>query len=80
MFSIIEKIDQALENKERCTLIHKMGKYFHGTVTESWVRVSGAKMRGKVRFASDEKGEVEIDCNDILDILPIKPEPESRGK
>lgn len=68
MFGIIEKIDKALESKEKCTLIDKMGKYFHGVLTDSWVRVSGGKMRGKVRFESEEKGEIEVDCNDILDI------------
>ena len=30
------------------------------------------KMRGKIVFASDEKGSVEIDCNDILDLLPAQ--------
>jgi hypothetical protein len=69
MFSIIEKIDKAVETKQKCTLIDKMGKYFHGTINDSWVRVSGGKMRGKVRFASDEKGEIEVDANDILDLL-----------
>ncbi len=69
MFGIIEKIDKALESKQKVTLIDKMGRYLHGTVKDSWVRVSGAKLRGKVVFASDEKGEVEIDATDILDIL-----------
>ena len=69
MFSIIDKIDKALETKVKCTLIDKTGKYFHGTVNDSWVRVSGGKMRGKVVFASVEKGEFEVDANDILDLL-----------
>ena len=51
-------------------LIDKMGKHLHGTLTESWVRVSGGKMRGKVRFLSEERGEVEMDVNDILDLVP----------
>jgi hypothetical protein len=69
MFMIIDKIDKALESKEKCTLIDKMGHYFHGTLTDSWARVSGGKMRGKVVFASEEKGEIEIEVNDILDLL-----------
>ena len=69
MFGIIEKIDKAAESKQRCTLIDKSGKYFHGFVADTWVRVSGGKMRGKVRFSSEEKGEIEVDANDILDIL-----------
>lgn len=62
---LVEKIDKALENRAQCTLIHKMGAYFHGTVSDSWVRVSGGKLRGKVRFFSKEWGE---DANDILDL------------
>ena len=69
MFSVIDKIDKALETKEKCTLIEKSGKYLHGTISESWVRMSGGKLRGKVRFVSEEKGEVEVDVNDILDLL-----------
>jgi hypothetical protein len=69
MFSIVEKIDKALESKSKCTLIDKMGKYLHGTIVDSWVRVSGGKMRGKVVFLSDEKGSVEVDANDILDVV-----------
>lgn len=69
MFGIVEKIDKALESKQKCTLIDKMGKYLHGVVEDSWVRLSGGKLRGKVRFASEEKGEVEVDANDILDIV-----------
>lgn len=65
---LVEKIDKALENRAQCTLIHKMGAYFHGTVSDSWVRVSGGKLRGKVRFFSEEKGELEVDANDILDL------------
>ena len=68
MFSLVEKIDKAVETQAKCTLIDKMGRYFHGTMIESWVRLSGGKMRGKVKFLSEEKGEVEIDCNDILDV------------
>jgi hypothetical protein len=69
MFPILTKIDTALEKKLRCRLIDKMGQYLNGTVTDSWVRLSGGKVRGKVVFQSDEKGPVEIDANDILDIL-----------
>lgn len=69
MFPVLTKIDQALESKKRCRLIDKMGKYLNGTVTDSWVRLSGGKLRGKVVFQSDEKGPVEIDANDVLDIL-----------
>ena len=68
MFSIIDKIDKAAETKTKCTLIDKMGKYYHGVVTDTWVRLSGGKMRGKVVFQSEEKGEVEIDVNDVLDL------------
>ncbi|MBI1859415.1 MAG: hypothetical protein HYR96_00665 [Deltaproteobacteria bacterium] len=69
MYQIVEKIDKALEDKMRCRLVDKMGRYYHGVMIDSWVRLSGGKMRGKVKFQSDEKGEVEIDSNDILDIL-----------
>lgn len=69
MFLILEKIDKALENKSSCTLIHKAGHYLHGKVEESWARVSGGKMRGKIRFGSVEKGTVEIDINDVLDLI-----------
>ncbi|MBI4403114.1 MAG: hypothetical protein HY537_03080 [Deltaproteobacteria bacterium] len=69
MFDIVIKIDKALESKHRCTVIDKMGGYYHGTLTDSWVRVSGGKIRGKIRFLSDEKGEIELDGNDILDLL-----------
>lgn len=69
MFSIVEKIDKALESKIKSTLIDKSGRYFHGTVEDSWVRISGGKLRGKVRFLSEEKGEVEVDANDILDLV-----------
>ena len=71
MMSIADKIDKALETKAKCTLIDKMGKYFHGTVADSWVRMSGGKMRGKVVFASEEKGQIEVDANDILDLLLV---------
>jgi len=50
----------------------KAGKYFHGTVTDSWIRLSGGKLRGKMQFLSEEKGPIEIDANDILDLLPEK--------
>lgn len=69
MFPILEKIDKALESKQKCTLIDKMGKYFHGVVQDSWVRFSGGKLRGKVVFLSEEKGEIQVDANDILDVL-----------
>lgn len=69
MFQLAEKIDKANDSKSRCTLIDKLGRYFHGTMTDSWVRLSGGKLRGKVVFLSDEKGEIQVDANDILDIL-----------
>ena len=69
MFPILEKIDKALELKSQCTLVNKMGKYFHGTVSDSWIRLSGGKLRGKLQFQSEEKGLIEIDANDILDLL-----------
>lgn len=72
MFPILEKIDKALESKGQWTLVDKMGKYFHGTVTDSWIRISGGKLRGKLQFQSEEKGPIEIDANDILDLLPEK--------
>ncbi len=72
MFPILQKIDKALETKEKCTLINKNGKYFHGTVKDSWARLSGGKLRGKVEFISDEKGELQIDVNDILDLLLVE--------
>lgn len=72
MFHLVEKIDKALETKNKVTLIDKHGKYFHGTVSDSWVRLSGGKLRGKVTFASDEKGDIEVDANDILDIVVPK--------
>ncbi len=66
---LVDKIDKALQNKTRCTLIDKMGAYYHGVLSDSWVRVSAGKLRGKVRFQSEEKGEIEMDANDILDLL-----------
>jgi hypothetical protein len=69
MFHIVEKIDKALEAKNKVTLIDKSGKYLHGIVSDSWVRISGGKLRGKVVFASEEKGQVEVDANDILDLV-----------
>lgn len=73
LFPILQKIDRAAESKDRQTLIDKTGRHLHGVVEDTWVRISGAKMRGKIVFASDEKGKVEIDANDILDLLPEKP-------
>ena len=69
MFQLIEKIDKALESKAKCTLIDKMGKYFHGTVKDSWIRLSGGKLRGKLEFTSEEKGEIQVDAHDILDLI-----------
>jgi hypothetical protein len=66
MFGIIDTIDKALETKAKCTLSDKMGRTLHGFVKDSWIRVSGAKMRGKLVFDSEEKGQVEVDANDIL--------------
>jgi len=68
MFGIVEKIDKAMETKTHCVLIDKMGQYLNGTLVDSWVRVSGGKLRGKVVFESSERGRVEVDANDILDI------------
>lgn len=68
MFPILEKIEKALETKEKCTLIDKMGGFFHGVVADSWVRISAGKLRGKIQFQSEEKGEFEVDANDILDL------------
>ena len=69
MFPVLTKIDRAAESKERCRLIDKMGKYFLGTVEDSWVRLSGGKLRGKVVFKADGQEAMEIDANDVLDIL-----------
>jgi len=69
MYSLVDKIDQALAGKLRCTLIDKGGRYHHGIFADSWVRISGGKVRGKVVFQSEEKGELEIDAHDILDVL-----------
>lgn len=69
MFQLLEKIDKALESKGNCTLIDKMGKYFHGQVKESWIRMSGGKLRGKLQFMSEERGEFEMDAHDILDLI-----------
>ena len=54
MFHLVEKIDKALEAKNKVTLIEKSGVYLHGVVADSWVRISGGKLRGKVVFASEE--------------------------
>ncbi len=72
MFPLLEKIDKALESKGKHTLLNKNGKYFHGTVVESWIRISGGKLRGKLQFQSEEKGLIEMDANDVLDLLPEK--------
>lgn len=72
MFPILDKIDKALESKAKCTLIDKMGKYLHGEVTDSWIRFSGGKLRGKLVFESEERGTLEMDANDILDIVISK--------
>lgn len=69
MFTILDKIDKALESKGKVTLVEKSGRHYHGILTDSWVRVSGAKLRGKVSFASEEKGDIEVDANDILDVV-----------
>lgn len=69
MTALLEKIDKAFESKKDVRLINKMGQYLNGIVTETWVHYSGGKLRGKIRFSSKEKGEIEIDANDILDIL-----------
>lgn len=68
MMALVEKIDKAYETKAPCQLVDKLGRHFNGTMVDSWVRLSGGKIRGKVRFLSEEKGEIEVDGNDILDI------------
>lgn len=68
VFELVEKIDQFVESKKRVTLIHKMGFYYHGVLTDTWVRISGVKLRGKVKMESDEKGPIEIEATDILDL------------
>lgn len=80
MFPILQKIDKATEDKTKQTLIDKTGRHLHGVIEDSWVRISGAKMRGKVVFASDEKGTIEIDANDILDLLPAETAGSSGSK
>jgi hypothetical protein len=77
MFPLLEKIDKGLESKTKCKVVDKMGRYYNGVFEDSWVRYSGGKLRGKVVFQSDEKGRVEIDANDILEIL--LPGPQSPG-
>ncbi len=69
MFAIVDKIDKALENKKKCTLIDKMGRHLHGTIIDSWVQPSGGKLRGKLKFRSEEIGDVEVDANDVLDVI-----------
>ncbi|NQW43954.1 MAG: hypothetical protein HQ462_00950 [Deltaproteobacteria bacterium] len=49
-----------------------MGKFLHGVITDSWVRLSGGKLRGKIVFESKEKGSLEIDANDIFDVVISK--------
>ncbi len=71
MFKILEKIDRALEDKKRYTLIDKSGRYYHGQLTDSWIRISSGKLRGKLRFLSDERGEIEVDGNDVLDLISM---------
>jgi len=70
LYPIVLKIDNAYESKVKVLLIDKMGKHLHGIIEDSWVRVSGGKVRGKIVFNSQEKGKQEIDANDILDLLP----------
>lgn len=70
LYPIVLKIDNAYEAKAKVTLIDKMGKHLHGVIEDSWVRVSGGKVRGKIVFSSQEKGKQEIDANDILDLVP----------
>jgi hypothetical protein len=69
MFALVQKIDKAAESKIKCTLIDKTGKYYHGVIEDTWVRLSGGKLRGKVVFLSEEKGSFPIDVHDIHDIL-----------
>lgn len=73
MVQLIEKIDKAAESKEKCTLIDKMGRYHRGFVTDSWIRISGGKIRGKLRFQNEKNVEVELDGNDILDLVIQNP-------
>lgn len=68
MFAFMEKIEKAVGEKGRCTLVEKSGRHLHGTMTDHWVHYSAGKLRGKVVFLSDEKGEVQVDANDILDV------------
>ncbi len=72
MFSLIDKIDKGLESKANCTVIEKAGKHLHGVISDSWVCISGGRLRGKLVFESEEKGRVEIDANDILDVIITK--------
>lgn len=72
MFLNVDKIDEALLTKANCTIIDKMGKFLHGVITDSWVRLSGGKLRGKIVFESKEKGSLEIDANDIFDVVISK--------
>ena len=73
MVQLVEKIDKAAESKAKCTLIDKMGRYHKGTITDSWVRLSGGKLRGKVRLLNEKQNELEIDANDILDLILQNP-------
>ncbi len=72
MFAIVDKIDKAMETQKKCTLIDKMGRHLHGTVLDTWVMHSGGKLRGKVKFRSEEMGDVEVDANDVLDLIVPK--------
>ena len=69
MFPILEKIDIGITTKVRCTLMDKSGRHYHGVFEDSWIRISGGKLRGKAVFISEEKGRIEIEAYDILDIL-----------
>lgn len=71
MYNLIDKIDQGVATKTRHTLIEKSGRHHHGILVDSWIRISGGKLRGKLVFESEEKGRVEVDAHDILDVLPL---------
>lgn len=66
---LIEAIEKAQVHKIKLKLMDKMGGCFYGYVIDSWLRIgSGGHLRGKFMFNSDEKGEFELDINDVLDI------------
>ena len=69
VFFASDNIDKAMESQVKCTLMDKSGRYLHGVVKDTWVRLSAGKLRGKVVFVSEEKGEIEVDANDILDLV-----------